>query len=491
MRVALVTLQEDLDAYGIRCLSSRLRQAGHETMLVFHSRMSKSKGNVNLWEPDHEDFDSSALDGLVERLRGVDLVGFSVLTLYFHETSKVSDYVRRKLGVPIIWGGIHSMIRPEECLAHADILAIGEAEDTLLEVAERLERRDPLDGVAGIWFRDGAGGIVKNPVRQPERDLARFPPPDLSFDGHFVFYDNALVPLTREMYLEKGRHHYMTICVRGCHLRCTYCCNSQFVKMFDDWSHLRAKSVPAIIAELKAVKAQFPEIQGIKLSDDDFGDMPLDYVREFAAAYKAEIGLPLGIPGFSARNLTREKLTALLDAGLVYLRLGIQSGSDRIRRLYGRRETNDQIVAACRLIHEYRDRVERLKLDIITDNPWETEEDVIASIRLLQQIPKPYVMTVFSLTLLPGTPLYAKAKREGLLKDEKSLVYDKHFYKFDNRNNLNKVLSLFSKPVVLEHLIDPLVEAYQDSARFALLYADYQQVLAAETARLSATGRFW
>lgn len=490
MNIALVTLQEDLDAYGIRCLSSHLRQHGHETKLIFLSRMSKSKGNVNLWEPDHEDFDSSALESLVEQLRDADLVGFSVLTLYYHESSKVSDYVRHRLAVPVIWGGIHSMIRPDECIAHADMVAIGEAEDTLLEVVERLERRQDLEGVAGIWFRNADGTVVKNGARQPARDLDRFPAPDHSLRNHFAFYNGALVPLTRQLYLEKTGRHYMTICVRGCHLKCTYCCNSQFVKMFDGWSNLRAKSVEAIVAELEAMVARFPEIEGIKLSDDDFGDMPIEYIRAFAEAYKARVGLPLGIPGFSSRNLTEEKLTTLLDAGLVYLRLGIQSGSERIRRLYGRRETNEQIVTACRLIHKYRDRIQRVKLDIITDNPWETEEDVIESIRLLQQLPKPYVMTVFSLTLLPGTPLYLKAKREGILKDEKSLIYDKHFYNFDNRSNLNRILSLFSRPRVMSDRIDELVTAYRDDTRFKELYSGYLVDLERQPAD-QAAGRFW
>jgi len=272
--------------------------------------------------------------------------------------------------------------------------------------------------------------------------------------------------------LKRWEHRYMTIDARGCPQHCTYCCNSQLARRFD-WTFVRRKSVGSLIEELRGAVSRYPEMQSIKLSDDAFGDLPVAYIREFADAYKREIGLPLGVPGFSPSNLTREKLEPLVDAGLDYVRLGIQSGSPRVRKLYGRHDTNRQIVDAVNLVHEFRPRIKRLKLDIITDNPWETDEEAEQTIRLLLQLPKPYVMAIFSLTLFPGTPLYLKAKREGALVDPSSPVYCSHFYNFDGERRLNKVISLFKRSDVYRDKIEKLLDAHRDGEKFDALYEEY------------------
>lgn len=473
MKMTIITLQEDINAYGVRCLSSALRARGHETRLVFLGKMSRSQGNVTLWSQDALDYGPRALEQLVDLCADSDLIGFSLMTLYFKDTARISDLLRARLNKPIVWGGIHPTSCPEECLSHADILCLGEAEETIVDVAERF---DSLESVPGLWFKRD-GGTVRTPRRLPPEDLDALPHPDNSCVEHYVHHDGEIRPLTRELFVSRLGGHYMTINARGCPLRCTYCCNSLLGAKFK-WTSVRAKSVPRIIDELKEVTAAYPEIDGIKFSDDAFGDLPLEYICEFSGAYGREIGLPLGIPGFSPMNLTEEKLTPLIDAGLVYIRLGIQSGSARVRKLYGRPDTNAQIVNAVLLVNKYRDRIRRFKLDVITDNPWETEEDVIETIRLLLQLPKPYVLALFSLTFLPATPLYHKAKREGLLSDEDGMVYRKHFYGVDRRSALNRILALFAKPEVLPEKIEGLLAAYRDPETFERRLSEYLEELA-------------
>ena len=474
MKVTLVTLQDDLNCYGLRALSSVLRARGVATQLVFLDRFGPH-GAAKAYRGEVTEFEPAILDQLVEVCRGSDVVGFSVMTLYYRESARLSDHVRKALGVPVVWGGIHPICFPEECLKHADVVCLGEAEDTFVEVVERLVRGGSLEGIAGAWWRDG-GGVQKNPSRLPAHDLDRYPAPDVSTEGHWVYRRGRLRPLDRKEMMKRWSYHYMTINARGCPLHCTYCCNSQLANRFN-FTMVRRKSVPVILAELKGVIARYPEIAGIKLSDDAFGDLEVDYIREFSAAYKREIGLPLGIPGFSPFNMTDEKLAPLVDAGLVYTRLGIQSGSPRIRKLYGRHDTDDQILSAVSLVQRHRPRIQRLKLDMITDCPWEDDDDIIATIRLLQRLPRPYSLAVFSLTLFPGTPLYIRARREKLVGDDDPHSYDQHFYNFDRKHPLNRVISLFKKDVVLDDRIDGLVDSYRDASEFNRRYDDYLSAL--------------
>ena len=66
-----------------------------------------------------------------------------------------------------------------QCLREApelDAVVTGEGEDTMVELAARLERGEALDGLAGIAFRRG-GEIVENPPRPLILDLDRLPVP--------------------------------------------------------------------------------------------------------------------------------------------------------------------------------------------------------------------------------------------------------------------------------------------------------------------------
>ena len=475
MKVTLVTLQDDLNCYGLRALSSILRGRGVETHLVFLDRFGPH-GAAAAYQGEVREFPPDLLAQLVDVCTGSDIVGFSVMTLYYRETARLSDHVKRALGVPVVWGGIHPICFPEECLQHADVVCLGEAEETLPEVLDRLVHGGSLDGIAGAWYRDGQGAIHRNPSRRPSNNLDAYPPPDASTEHNWVYRRGRLQRLDRKELMKRWSYHYMTIDARGCPLHCTYCCNSQVGVRFD-FSAVRRKSVPVLMAELRGVVARYPEIAGVKLSDDAFGDLEVDYIREFAAAYKREIGLPLGIPGFSPFNMTEDKLAPLVDAGLIYTRLGIQSGSPRIRKLYGRHDTDDQIVSAVELVQRHRPRIQRLKLDMITDCPWEDDDDIIASIRLLQRLPRPYSLAVFSLTLFPGTPLYIRARRERLVGDDDPHVYDQHFYNFNSGHPLNKVIALFKREVVLDDRIDGLVESYRDEPEFNRRYAEYLDAL--------------
>lgn len=73
---------------------------------------------------------------------------------------------RRNPRLPVIWGGPHPTLLPEQCLASplVDVCVSGQGEETFREIALRLARGQNIDDVAGIAFkRDGA--VVRNPPR--------------------------------------------------------------------------------------------------------------------------------------------------------------------------------------------------------------------------------------------------------------------------------------------------------------------------------------
>lgn len=102
------------------------------------------------------------------------LVGISVL--FTHEWPAAVRLVQlikaRRPDVPVVLGGEHVTSLPEFCLltSQADIVALGEGEETIVELAHAVQSGRPLGDVDGIAFRDG-GRVVVNPRRRRRRDV--------------------------------------------------------------------------------------------------------------------------------------------------------------------------------------------------------------------------------------------------------------------------------------------------------------------------------
>jgi radical SAM superfamily enzyme YgiQ (UPF0313 family) len=138
-------------------------------------------------------------------------------------------------------------------------------------------------------------------------------------------------------------------------------------------------------------------------------------MEEFCARYKKEVGLPFAVYTYP-RMVDEQKVRLLVDAGLWATTMGVQSGSERIRRdSYERETSNEEILESCRIL---ADHGVVLNLDFIGDNPYETDEDRRQTIDLLTQLPKPIYFNYFSLTYFPGVDLTERALKDGFIGRE-------------------------------------------------------------------------
>ena len=67
-----------------------------------------------------------------------DLIGISVWTASSSRAYELSDHYRRR-GIPVVLGGPHVTVCPEEALAHADAIVVGEAESVWTQVLQDAE----------------------------------------------------------------------------------------------------------------------------------------------------------------------------------------------------------------------------------------------------------------------------------------------------------------------------------------------------------------
>lgn len=369
---------------------------------------------------------------ILDICRDADVVGVSFMSLYYDRGVQLTRAIQEKLGKKVIWGGTHPSLRPEASIAIADYVCVGEGEIAFIEWLDRFERGGDLNTVPGIWARVGRR-VIANGEAPEVPDLDAIPWPDMDTIGHYVDDGDRVVPMTSErMYRVLPRLPHVdgaqrigvrVMATRGCPHKCTYCASSAQTPM-------RRRSVESTIRHLEWITARYPFIQAIYEFDDTFFASRLDWLTEFASKYKERIGLPWHCQT-SPSTLTQAKLDLLVDAGLVYCEMGIQSGSDEIKKLFQRTETEDQVRRAVAMLHASyaAGKLIKPRFHVITDVPWESNESVHQTIDLLLSIPRPFNLAIGSLCLFPGTHLNDKARAEGLLVDEVAEVYRKPFLK--------------------------------------------------------------
>jgi len=124
-------------------------------------------------------------------------------------------------------------------------------------------------------------------------------------------------------------------------------------------------------------------------------------------------------------------MEALIDAGLRFVEMGIQSASEAGKQLYNRHVSDERLLRAASTLSRYNGRIYPACYHVILDNPWETTDDEIETLDLVLKLPRPFWLKRSSLVCFPGTPLFVKAKEEGIFNsddDIKRHVYNKHLH---------------------------------------------------------------
>lgn len=463
--ITFISLTADVTAYSTRILSAYVRNKGFNTRLIFLPDIefeSYSKA-----PSDAVPYDKNTMNQVIDLCKGSSLIGISLFTSDFPNAVYITGQLKKNLNIPIIWGGKHPSAKPEHSLLHADIVCVGEGEDALTELLGKIESGQNYSDTQNMWVKHN-GTIIRNPHRPIIEDLDLIPFPDYNFENHYIWEKETskIIQLTPEI-LKKyniperttGKIQYLTLFSRGCPFSCTYCYS--FKEMYKGQKYVRFRSTENMMQELEFIKKKLPYIQMICFVDDNIFTLPIEKIQEFCQSYKRRIGLPMLFTGHP-KDFTEEKLSHFIDAGLIITCIGIQTGSKRTKKLYKRNVSDETILKAAQAINKFKNSLAAIYYDVIIDNPYETSEDFAETIRLLLKFPKPRHFKLFSLTFLPGTELYEKAKLDGILPDEEEYSgYRKNFLSFYYRekNYFSFIFPLLNQNVP-NFLIKMLINKY-------------------------------
>jgi radical SAM superfamily enzyme YgiQ (UPF0313 family) len=335
----------------------------------------------------------------------LSLVGISSMTCYqIISGLNIAAFIKKvRPEIPIVWGGIHPSMCPEQTIESSlvDLVIRGEGELTLLELARAVQKgkRDYAD-IAGLVWHRGKEVVVN--AERPFLDFNRVP---LPYSG------TAKEMLGLYLHRKDVREPVGIQTSRGCRFRCAFCYNRFFNK-----NAIRLKKLEIVKKELQALKKMGVTL--VLFYDDNLGydrERVLgicEIMRELGMSWSADLSL----------NFIDDELVRTMErSGCSYLFFGIESPSDVILRFIHKGQTNAQIKEGVRLMSHSTIKPmyslmtgfpgfsgQHYLSELIDFANWVHRVDPRAEIGL-----QPY-------TPYPGTPLYAESLKRGF-KEPKTL----------------------------------------------------------------------
>ena len=350
-----------------------------------------------------------------------DLAGIGAIVTVYREVKKLIELLKtchpnRKV---MVGGSVGTSI-PHIIMEKTatDIVCIGEGEVTALEIVSALEKGRTLDTVAGIWFKQGGGDIVKNPPRKPIKDMNTIPLPAWDLFPMDVYLANPVGAPNRNKWVdgESGEEFVRSMNVsatRGCPYKCIYCYHDFMGQGY------RFRSPRSILNEIGILHEKYG-VEYIHFMDDEFC-MRKGFVTEFCKLFKEHYKGKINWGCAGRVNLmTEELIRTMADSGCVMIGYGIESGSQKMLDVMKKGVTVDQAKRAIRWTQKYTDWP---ACSFMVGTPGETRETIQETVDFCRELDlAPEV--IFFMTAYPGTELYATARAAGKIPYEEAYILD-------------------------------------------------------------------
>jgi radical SAM superfamily enzyme YgiQ (UPF0313 family) len=303
-----------------------------------------------------------------------DLIGISFMTYNAPRAYEIADRFRLEKGKPVIVGGYHPTLMPEEAIQHADAVCIGDAEPTVPRMIADFQA-----GNLQPFYRSEPMPLAGLPL--PRRDLIRK-------------QDYAPIDAVQS--------------TRGCTGRCSFCSIAAFHQ-----HRFRSRPVAEVVEELKGLGTYI-------LFMDDSITADRDYAKELFAAM-----IPLNKRWFSQCGIgiadDDELLRLAARSGCGGLFIGFESLSQRSLRSWSKGgNLGKDYLAAVRKLHTAGIAV---FAGFVFGDDDDTPEVFPRTLEFLLEA-NIECLQATRLTPFPGTPLFRQMEQQGRIADRDWSHYD-------------------------------------------------------------------
>lgn len=342
-------------------------------------------------------------------------VGISASTgRMIYSALKVAKEVRElNPDLPIVWGGPHPTLVPEQTLRHplVDIVVINEGDRIFMELVDSLSNKRDLSEIRGIGYKKNRE-IKINPPAPLIDDLDKLPPPPyhlLEISKYSSLTINNLPSLD-------------ILTSRGCPYNCAFC--STPITSQRLW---RPLSVENIIGNIALLKKRYG-ITTFYFTDDNFM-VDLKRVERFLDVLKEDnFKIYWGTQGVRVDTINRMP-SSLLDkiekSGCVELSIGVESATPKILNTIDKNFNIKDILLAS---EKLAGRNFVVKYNMMVGFPGENIEDIKRTVRLAVKLYKRNKKVWFPFNIFtpfPGTPMFELAVKFGFKAPEKFEHWDK------------------------------------------------------------------
>lgn len=357
-----------MPSLGLMYLAASLRRAGYTVRHIDHTFMERREvlAEIDRLEPS--------------------VIGVYCMITMQDEAFSLAEDVRGKALTVV--GGPYPSGEVEPFVDRFDLVAIGEGEDTILEIMEHVSDRD-FERVDGLAFRCG-GAIVRTPPRVRTKDMSHLP---LPYRGD----------LPHRQYIDYWRRHWKQattplMSTRGCPFRCEFCHKSVFGDLFS------SRPAESVVAEMREIADL--GYDHVWMSDDIF---TLNYRRTMELCRSVEDAhIPLTWECLSRVTQVDQDLFAQMRrAGCNRVFFGIESGDEAVLKRMRKGITPDQAQTAVRACVDAGIKAAGF---FMVGYLGETQGSLERTIRFSSHLPLDYVSYTIAYPL-PGTNFYDQVEQ--------------------------------------------------------------------------------
>lgn len=408
--------------------------------------LKKEGVDVKICCQDVFHYSNKELANLFLKNESYDLIGIGFMAARFRETIlDLCDTVNKfKKDAWLVLGGHGPTSIPKYVLekTDADIIALGEAEETIIELLKCKLDNGNLSQIKGIAYRD-KDGIIINERRRPIIKLDSIPYPEWS-----LFPMDKYATCLKLFRATKDDKASDILTSRGCVNRCNFCYRME--------QGIRFRSIKNVIEEIMLLNDKY----GINyfFMGDELFVFSKKRVFEFQDALeqnnlKIKFSCNARVDIFNG-----EIVKSLKESGCQFINFGMESSDQRVLDLMNKNTTVEQNIMAAEITNKAG---VGLGLNFIWGNKGDTEESLRNNVKLIKKYNLyDQIRTIRPVTPYPGSELYYEAIEKGLLAGPEDF-----FNKFKNSDLLTvnftdipedkfyKLLFEANKELIMDHFM--------------------------------------